>query len=46
MDTSDEIKLPTINWFTTGRSPPERSVTSGTAVTGGTALCNSIIRAM
>ena len=46
IEISEEIKLATINWFTINRFPPDRSVTIGTAVTGGTALCNKIIMAM
>ncbi|MBW1918709.1 MAG: hypothetical protein DRH11_07275 [Deltaproteobacteria bacterium] len=37
MDTSEKIKLTTRNWFTMALLPPERSVTIGTAVTGGIA---------
>ena len=46
IDIKDDIKLATINWFTTALLPPALSVTIGTAVTGGTDAWMIRIKAM
>jgi len=46
IEIKEKIKLATTNWFTIDRLPFARSVTRGTDVTGGTALCKRMINAM
>lgn len=46
MEIKEKMKLATRNWLTTALFPPDRSVTSGTAVTGGMALSKRISRAI